>query len=324
MADPAFADAPVATSDEPGTRGRLVIKDRAIAKIAATAALNVPGVVPQGGGLTRITGRDLPRADVSTGAQSVAVNLYLGVQWPCDITELTQRVHTEVGRQLEDLTGMPLHQLGVLVAGTEYDGSAESVDPLEPMPAATVTPPLPPTAAPAAVPAAVVIAIGLLALAVVAARELLIARGAFAAAPWLQNTFEWLGRLHWQQWLIPVALSCLVVGVLFILLALAPRTRTHVAVRIGGAAATVWMRPTDIARMCSARASTVAGVVSAHTTVDRRRVTVRVTADPATTDPTPGAVDESVRAVVESALAILDRPLPLRVKVRTTRVRASS
>ncbi|WP_433606698.1 DUF6286 domain-containing protein [Prescottella agglutinans] len=306
------------TTDEPGSRGRLIIKDRAIEKIATTAALQVPGVVQQGGGLTRFTGRDLPRADVSTGARSVAVSLYLGVRWPCDVAELTRRVHREVGDQVENLTGMPLHQLGVLVAGTDCaaPGDGDAGECPTPAPAPTVVPPRPPTAAPAAVPAAVAIAVGLLALAAVAARELLIARGTISGAPWLRNTFEWVGRLHWEQWLVPASLAALVVGILLVLLALAPRTRTHVPARVGADTSTVWLRPVDVARMCSARAGTLAGVLTAHTTVDRRRATVHVVAAPdRPTDELRGAVTDAVR----EQLAVLDRPLKLRVRVRRAR-----
>ncbi|QCQ93955.1 Asp23/Gls24 family envelope stress response protein [Rhodococcus sp. SGAir0479] len=298
--------------DDPGTRGDLIIKDRVFEKIATTAALRVPGVVRQGGGFTRFTGRDLPRADVSTGAHSVALNLYLGVHWPCDVAELTRRVHREVGDEVENLTGMPLHQLGVLVAGTDTDDAADGPLP-GPRPAAELTVAHPPTASPAAVPAAIVIAVGLLATAVVAARELLVAHDKIVSAPWVRNAFEWVARLHWDQWLVPVAVTSLVVGILFVLLALAPRTRTHVAARAGSGTPSVWLRPVDIARMCSARASAVAGVADVHTTVDRRRATVHVTAR-------PGASGDDIRtavtAAVDEALALLDRKFKLRVKIR--------
>ena len=78
-----------------------------MAKIATAAAVNVPGVVRQSGGLTRLTGRDLPRADISMGSDAVAINLFLAVSWPCSVTELTGRVRTEVGRSVESLARRP-------------------------------------------------------------------------------------------------------------------------------------------------------------------------------------------------------------------------
>ena len=95
-----------------------------MAKIATAAAVNVPGVVRQSGGLTRLTGRDLPRADISMGSDAVAINLFLAVSWPCSVTELTGRVRTEVGRSVESLTGLPLHDMNVMIAATE--GSDDS------------------------------------------------------------------------------------------------------------------------------------------------------------------------------------------------------
>lgn len=302
-------------ADEPGSRGSLIIKDRVVEKIATTAALRVPGVIRQGGSFTRFTGRDLPRADVSSGTHSVALNLYLGVHWPCDVAELTRRVHHEVGAEVQNLTGMPLHQLGVMVAGTDVgsDGATDGPGSPPPPPATDLTTPRAPTASPAAVPAAIAIAVGLLATAAVAARELLVAHGKIGGAPWLRNTFEWAARLHWEQWLVPAALASLVLGILFVLLALAPRTRTHVAARSTDGASTVWLRPVDIARMCSARAGVVAEVAGVHTTVDRRRATVHVT----TTAAAPiEEVRASVTLAVEEALAVLDRKLKLRVKIR--------
>ncbi|RVW01089.1 DUF6286 domain-containing Asp23/Gls24 family envelope stress response protein [Rhodococcus xishaensis] len=316
MADTAAtATHPSDNFHEPDTRGRLILKDRAIARIATTAALEVPGVVLQRGGLIRITGRDLPRADVSTGSHSVAINLYLGVQWPCDVAELTRRVHRKVGDQVENLTGMPLHQLGVFVAGTDAETTDDdaAVEYPTPTQADTVNAPRQPTAAPAAVPAAVSIALGLLALGVVAARELLISRGTLPGAPWLRNTFEWAGRQHWNHWLVIVALAALALGILLVLLALSPRARTHVPVRADSDTPTVWLRPVDVARLCSTRAGAVAGVADVHTTVDRRRATVHVTAQPGAPIDDLGT---SVETTVEDALALLDRKLKLRVKIR--------
>lgn len=137
MADPTASD--VGTSDDtgtgvvpPGERGNLVVKDRAIERIAAAAALGVPGVVRHsGGGILRLTGRDLPRADVTTGAKAVAVNLYIAAEWPYDAAMLTRRVHDAVERQLHDLTGMRISELNVLIVATALveDGETDEAQP---------------------------------------------------------------------------------------------------------------------------------------------------------------------------------------------------
>ncbi|MEA1795954.1 DUF6286 domain-containing Asp23/Gls24 family envelope stress response protein [Rhodococcus qingshengii] len=318
--DPSAADDPSAV-DDPGLRGSLVIKDRAMAKIATAAAVNVPGVVRQSGGLTRLTGRDLPRADISMGSDAVAINLFLAVSWPCTVTELTGRVRTEVGRSVESLTGLPLHDMNVMIAATEgSDDSCASGGEISEGPAQVALsdpiPPRVPSANPAAAVSAVVIACGLLALAFVVAREWFINRGTFESAPWIRNSVEWTSRLHWQPWLLPVAIAAVVAGVVLIMSAVKRRAKTHVPLG-NPKASTVWMRPTDIARLCSSHAAVVPGVDSAHTSVDRRHVKVHVESTGGDRTQLAAAVDAAVRP----HLAILQQPLQLSVVVREAAVR---
>ncbi|MBW0294335.1 hypothetical protein ATN37_11580 [Rhodococcus sp. MH15] len=317
MAEPSDPSA----ADDPGLRGSLVIKDRAMAKIATAAAVNVPGVVRQSGGLTRLTGRDLPRADISMGSDAVAINLFLAVSWPCSVTELTGRVRTEVGRSVESLTGLPLHDMNVMIAATEGsdDSCVSGVEIAEGPAQQALSDPIPPrvpSANPAAAVSAVVIACGLLALAFVVSREWFINRGTFESAPWIRNSVEWTSRLHWQPWLLPVAIAAVVAGVVLIMSAIKRRAKTHVPLG-NPSASTVWMRPTDIARLCSSHAAVVPGVDSAHTSVDRKHVKVHIESTGGDRAELAAAVDAAVRP----HLAILQRPLQLSVVVRETVVR---
>lgn len=318
------------TVDPVGHRGQLVIKDRAVERIAAAAALQVPGVTRQRGGLSLFTGRDLPRADVTTGGGAVAVNLYIAAEWPYDAAALTRRVHDAVDRQLHELTGLPVHELNVLVAATSVAEPAERNEPSVPVeyteadivarteyraPVPVVSP-LPPLAHPAAAPAAALIAVGALALAFAAARELLIVRGTYAGAPWLRNSFEWFGRLHWQSWIAPVAATLVLLGVVLVVVAVKPRRRTHVPLQVSGPVPTVWMRRTDLARMCSAHASTLPGVHTARTVVDRRRALVSIvgSGEESTAD-----LVAAVRGAVAPNLALLAEPITLVVQVHRPR-----
>lgn len=334
MADPSppatHITAAPAPEDTRGHRGTLVIKDRAVERIATAAALQVPGVVRRSSGLSLITGRELPRADVTTGGAAVAVNLYISAEWPYDAAILTRRVHDSVERQLRELTGLYVHELNVLIVATsvpedtEHTGNSDTAIPVEylesdivaartePRTPIPVVAPLPPLAYPAAAPAAAIIAVASLLLAFATARELLIVRGTYAGAPWLRNSFEWFGRLHWQPWIAPAAAACVVVGIVLLAVACKPRRRTHLPLRVDGPVATVWMRRTDLARMCSAHASALTGVGTARTVVDRRRALVRITVE----DETPVAeLTAAVRAAVEPNLALLAEPIPLVVKV---------
>ena len=278
-------------SDDPGSRGSVEIKDRAISRTAIAAALKDPRVTRTTGGLSRLTGRELPRADVTLGADTVAVNLYIGVRWPSQITEVTEAVHAEVEAALATMTGLHVHRVNVLVSDTILDsGSAPVANP----DASQTVSPRPPTAGPAAMPVALLFGFLLLGVAFLAGREFFIANGSIGGSPWIADAIGWVSRLHWQSWMITAAIGVAVVGLSLVLAGVKPRTRTHSG--LGGGAPTVWATPTDIARLCSAAAQSTRGVTDAHTVVTRKKIEVRVERD-------PGFEVDSVDAAVREALA---------------------
>lgn len=300
----------------PEDRGALVVKERAVATIVTTAALTVPAVLRQVGGMPRLTGRELPRADVSVGAHSVSVNLYVALAWPCTIPQVAETVHRTVEKALHDMTGLSLHRLNVVVAhagsGTRT-GNADThreVSGSHPR-----TPPRPPTASPAAVPLAIALALTLLVVAFVAAREWLIEHEVIDGRRWISASIEWIGRLNGGSWILAPSACAVLLGAVLVVLALRPRTRTHT-----GAASTrasegpvVWLRPTDVARMCSERARRVAGVRSARTTITPTRATVHVSPN------SRQNVVEAVRTSSALPLSLLAEPRTVVVRVDRTR-----
>ncbi|NLG54556.1 MAG: Asp23/Gls24 family envelope stress response protein [Rhodococcus sp.] len=325
---------------DPGSRGDLVIKERAITKIVTLTAAQVPGVSRSGNGLSRFTGRSLPRADVSVGTEAVAINLYVTLAWPSRIDDVGVRLRTAIETSVPDLIGLPVHELNIVVAGTSVEESANqaALDPntADAFPARSETDaplststedgastgsaarlrPRTPRAVPAAVPAAVIIALLVIGLAVVAARELLIFHNAFDGAPWIRNTVEWAARLHWSEWIIPVIVACAAAGTVLLVAAIKPRPRTHVPISASAGAPVVWMRPTDVARTTSSHAAAVPGVAAARTTVTPKRVTVHVTAHDAGSDKVAD-IEAAVRIAVEPGLSQLGSTPTLRVKVRS-------
>ncbi|TQF68890.1 Asp23/Gls24 family envelope stress response protein [Rhodococcus spelaei] len=307
----------MALDHERGARGHLVVKDRAVARIAVAAALGVPGVVRQSGGLFKLPGRDLPRAEVSMGPESVAVALYIAVSWPCPIAVLSREVQREVGERIETLTGLPMDTLHVVVAaavpgdaGTPADVDTRQL--VAEVPAdCRPTPPRAPLARPAAALVTVFVAAGLLIVAGLTGREFLIAKDVIAPAAWLRNSVSWVAGLHWQSWMLPTATLATLTGLALVYLAVTPRTRTHLPVG-KPKASVVWVRPTDVARMCSARARTVAGIRSVQTTVDRRRATVHVAP---TGEVHAHDLEATVRDAVQPGLAMLATPRELRVRI---------
>ena len=278
-------------SDDLAMRGSLEIKNRAISRTAIAAASRDPRVTRTTGGMPRLTGRELPRADVTLGEGTIAVNLYIGVTWPSQITEVTEAVHAEVEDALATMTGLHVHRVNVLVSDTTLDSGPAPVSDTD---ASQPVSPRPPTASPAAMPVALLFAFVLVGVAFAAGREFLIAHGHLGGSPWIAEAVSWIARLHWQSWMIAAAIGAAVVGLLLVFVGVKPRTRTHSG--LGGGAPTVWATPTDIARLCSAAAQSTRGVVDAHTVVTRRKIDVRVERD-------PGFEVDSVDSAVREALA---------------------
>ena len=165
---------------------------------------------------------------------------------------------------------------------------------------------------PVAKPAARWVALGfgclLLAVAAVSGREFLVERGAVPGPAWIRNTFEWISRLVWQGWMLPVAIVAVVIGAALLVIAVKPRVGTHL--RTSGRP-TLWLRPTDAARLSSWAALHVDGVRRAETIIARRRATVRVRTD----GREPVALSEAVRSAVGKALAELAEPLTVTVTI---------
>lgn len=303
-----------ASTEDLGDRGQLVIKERVVTKIATTTALQVPGVVRQSGGLLRFPRRELPSADVTIGANAVAINLYVCVEWPCRLDVLDSRLQQDVNEQVEFMTGLPVHSLHVIVADTTRvtHNSGVDDDTVQAHTATVLT--HEPRATPIAAPVASLVAVLALALSVISARELLVEADSYSGAPWIRNTFEWLGRLHWSEWLVPAAVAAVVLGVLFVVCGVLPRKRTHRGIRSRESSETVvWLRPTDLARRASNRALTVPHIIDADATLGRKRLTVRATADGQSGQETDA--ETAVRSAVEGDLDLLGDATTLRVKV---------
>lgn len=115
-----MADAPSENADrapaDPGARGSLLIKDRALNRIATTAALAVPGVVRHGHGLPAVGSRELPRAMTVDHGGDLTVLIQIAVDWPCVLTEVARAVQLTVVDHLSQLTGMTVSRADVTIS----------------------------------------------------------------------------------------------------------------------------------------------------------------------------------------------------------------
>jgi hypothetical protein len=169
----------------------------------------------------------------------------------------------------------------------------------------------PPVAAPAAGYVGTLIAVLLLGLGVVALRDGAVSAGWLDGKEWTKNAVGWVDGLTFAWWMIPVAIVAIVVGLWWVYAAVRPRRRTAVAV---AARSSVWIAPADLARLASAAAESVAGVLDARSSATLHRITVtaHTTADDGAAD-----VESAITDAVRDATAILGTPMKIRVRTRT-------
>lgn len=128
---------------------------------------------------------------------------------------------------------------------------------------------------------------------------------------WTAMLLDRMDGLTAQWWMMPAGALTALAGLWLIVTALRPRSRKTVAVT---SATGVFLRTRDVARLASAAAEDVDGVLSARSVAGRRRVTVTVESS------TP-EVAERVRHAVQERLAVLSDPMKVTVRPRAHRPR---
>ncbi|MGX6607097.1 Asp23/Gls24 family envelope stress response protein [Micromonosporaceae bacterium Da 78-11] len=104
---------------DPGERGSLTIKDRAVQRIAEAAALGVPGVVPAGqstSSLNAALGRAYPRVDCEVAGDRVRAEVEIVGLWPASAPQLGAQVRQAVTDQLQALAGLRVDAVDVTIA----------------------------------------------------------------------------------------------------------------------------------------------------------------------------------------------------------------
>ncbi|MFW0785094.1 DUF6286 domain-containing protein [Gordonia sp. CPCC 206044] len=163
-----------------------------------------------------------------------------------------------------------------------------------------------PAANPGAAIVGTVLGMAFAALAVIAVRDLIVRAGWLGGEGWLAAAARWVADLRWWAWMWPAAIAAVIVGSMFLWLAVAPRKRTHLSL---AGHQVMWTRRGDVARRCSAVVSELPGVEHATTVVGRRTVKVTVAARAEVGEPT------AVRATVDDVVSILEKPLRSKVKI---------
>lgn len=109
---------PAGTSGlEARRRGRLVLAEKVVEKIAAQAAAEIGTTRGKSGGLLGI-GADpdpaaRPRVEVDLTAESADVEVAVGIAYPGSIRQTAQDIREHVTARVLELTGVPVHRVDV-------------------------------------------------------------------------------------------------------------------------------------------------------------------------------------------------------------------
>ncbi|PRQ10937.1 hypothetical protein C1Y63_08720 [Corynebacterium sp. 13CS0277] len=167
--------------------------------------------------------------------------------------------------------------------------------------------PRPPAASPVARYIAILIGLLLVVGGVLAIREYWLFTDSGEGISLLKETLDHAGRASFEPWMFPTGIIGVMVGVLLLYLAVRPRTKTHRRLRGN---VHVFVRPVDVARLCTAHAEKAPGVLKAHTVATQRTVTVSVTGDPS-----DATLQPRLEALLQPMLGELDPAPQLKVKL---------
>ncbi|GAA5142921.1 hypothetical protein GCM10023340_07210 [Nocardioides marinquilinus] len=179
----------------------------------------------------------------------------------------------------------------------------------------------PPRRAYRGVVVAVLVALALVGLAVVGVHDLLVDRGLTDGSSWSRDVLDAVDGTTPSTAIVVAAVVVAVLGVVLLLVGLAPSRRTHVPVTGDDGRGDVWISPRALATLATSVADHVPGVVGAEVVrAGRRQVVVQaVTHTTATTDaPTDRAADDVTSDVQAAVTAGVGALTPTTVAVRTT------
>jgi uncharacterized alkaline shock family protein YloU len=106
-----------APQDDPGDRGTLTVRDRAVERLTTRAATETDGVQHFRRGLDKLTGRDLPRAQVLLSGDHVRASVDIAVEWGRSLAATTTAVQANVTAALSTMSGLTVDGVDVHVVG---------------------------------------------------------------------------------------------------------------------------------------------------------------------------------------------------------------
>ncbi|MGV8874231.1 MAG: Asp23/Gls24 family envelope stress response protein [Rhodococcus sp. (in: high G+C Gram-positive bacteria)] len=113
------------TLNDPGERGSLEIKHKAVERLAVLAARSTGSVTDHHQGLSVLGGRDLPKADVTVNGSRVRAQVVVAVTWPSPLAKVAASVRAAVARDLTELGIYTVDRVDVTVECVPADAPIE-------------------------------------------------------------------------------------------------------------------------------------------------------------------------------------------------------
>ena len=107
-------------SQDPAQRGRLVITDKVVERIATVAAGEVEGVVKAGSGFDQVLGHRYPKADATVAGDRARIQVQVAIAWPHPLGQVCGRVRDQVHDRVAELIGVRVDAVDVIAANVVH------------------------------------------------------------------------------------------------------------------------------------------------------------------------------------------------------------
>ena len=106
-------------------RGHLDVRFKVVTRVVEQTLARTPGVASRssslGSQLGRLTGQELPRAEVRVVGRSLHVRAEVGCTWPTPVGDLAARAREALVTETERIVGLPVKKADVVVHVLTHD-----------------------------------------------------------------------------------------------------------------------------------------------------------------------------------------------------------
>ncbi|WP_165355107.1 Asp23/Gls24 family envelope stress response protein [Nocardioides oleivorans] len=97
-------------------RGRTVVADKVVERVASIATAEVEAVIDTRTGWTRLVRKGLPHAEAVVAGGTSRITVAVAATWPTPLAQVAAQVRENVTRQVAHITGVTVARVDVTVA----------------------------------------------------------------------------------------------------------------------------------------------------------------------------------------------------------------